>query len=72
MSLKNWYKLNNINTKRTPKKFPNKSEYSKLLLGIKMWHSSKNIEIENKYLNKILILLILNEITPNKDRIIKA
>ena len=33
--LKRYHAINNVNIKRTPNKFPNKSEYSKLLLGIR-------------------------------------
>ena len=38
----------------TPAKFPNKSEYSKLLSGIRLWNNSKKIEITIKYKLKYL------------------
>ncbi len=60
-----------IKIKRTPRKFPNKSGYSKLLSGIKVWLSSKNIEIKKRYKNNMLILST-KETTPNEDKIKNA
>ena len=41
-----------IITTITPARFPNKSEYSKLLSGIKLWNNSRKIDIIIKYIDK--------------------
>ena len=57
---------------KTPRIFPNKSEYWKLLFGIIPWQSSKIIEILNKYIKSIFTLFFSEENTPKMDKTKKA